>query len=79
MDFESNCGDADDELQMFENTPETKSATATNVSVGCGTNDKTKSVGASGKELVVMLGKKLLLRKFEVIPLRCGIIMKRLV
>ena len=33
MDFESNCGDADDELQMFENTPETKSATATNVSV----------------------------------------------
>ena len=38
MDFESNCGDADDELQMFENTPETKSATATNVSVGCGTS-----------------------------------------
>ena len=31
------------------------------------------------KELVVMLGKKLLLRKFGVIPLRCGIIMKRLV
>ena len=28
------------------------------------------------KELVVMLGKKLLLRKFEVIPLRCGIIMQ---
>ena len=26
MDFESNCGDADDELQMFENTPKTKSA-----------------------------------------------------
>ena len=38
MDFESNCGDADDELQMFENTSETKSATATNVSVGCGTS-----------------------------------------
>ena len=23
MDLESNCEDADDELQMFENTPET--------------------------------------------------------
>ena len=31
------------------------------------------------KEFIVMLGKKLLLRKFGVIPLRCGIITKRLV
>ena len=79
MNFESNCGGADDELKMFENTFETKSTTATNVSVGCGTNDRTNSVGVSGKELVVILGKKLLLIKFRVIPLRCGIIMKRLV
>ena len=60
MDFQSNCGDADDELQMFENTPETKSATATNVSVDCGTSTM---IGLSllvlvVKELVVMLGKK---------------------
>ena len=31
------------------------------------------------REFLVILGKKLLLRKFEVIPLRCGIIIKRLV
>ena len=57
MDFESNYGDADDELQMFENTPETKSATATNVSVGCGTNDMTMYVGASGKRISSDVGK----------------------
>ena len=58
MDFESNCGDAEDELQMFENTPETKSTTvAPNVSVGCGTNDRTKSVGASGKRISSDVGK----------------------
>ena len=51
MDFESNCGDADDELKMFENTPKTKSIVATNVSGGCGTNDRTKSIGASGKRI----------------------------
>ena len=45
MDFESNCGDSDDELQMFENTLETKSTAATNAFVGCGTSDRTKSVG----------------------------------
>ena len=63
MDFESNCGDADDELQMFENTPETKSATATNVSVGCGTNDRTKSVGASGKRISSDVGKEVVAKK----------------
>ena len=65
MDFESNCGDADDELQMFENTPETKSATATNVSVGCGTstNDRTKSVGASGKRISSDVGKEVVVKK----------------
>ena len=49
MDFESNFGDADDELQMFENTLETKSIAATNASVGYGISDKTKFVGASEK------------------------------
>ena len=65
MDFESNCGDADDELQMFENTPETKSATTTNVSVGCGTNDKTKSVGASGKRISSDVGKEVVAKKVQ--------------
>ena len=65
MDFESNCGDADDELQIFENTPETKSATTTNVSVGCGTstNDRTKSVGASGKRISSDVGKEVVAKK----------------
>ena len=51
MDFESNCGDADDELQIFENTPETKSTIATNASIGCGTNNNIKSVCASSKRI----------------------------
>ena len=65
MDFEYNCGDADDELQMFENTLETKSATTTNVSVGCGTspNDRTKSVGASGKRISSDVGKEVVAKK----------------
>ena len=63
MDFESNCADADDELQMFENTSETKSVTATNVSVSCGTNDRTKSVGASGKIISSDVGKEVVLKK----------------
>ena len=65
MDFESNCGDADDELQIIENTPETKSTTATNVSVGCGTstNDRTKFVGASGKRISSDVGKEVVAKK----------------
>ena len=66
MDFESNCGDADDELQMFENTPETKSATATNVSVGCGTNDRTKFVGASCKRISSDVRKEVFVKKVRV-------------
>ena len=65
MDFESNCGDADDELRMFENTHETKSATATNVYVGCGTNDRTKFVGASGKRISSDVGKEVVAKKFR--------------
>ena len=42
MDFESNCGDVDDELQMFENTLENKSTAATNASIGCSTSDRIK-------------------------------------
>ena len=57
MEFESNCGDANDELQMFANTHGTKSIAATNVSVGCGTSDRTKSVGASGKRISSDVGK----------------------
>ena len=63
MDFESNYGDADDELQMFENTLETKTATTTNVSVGCGTNDRTKSVGVSGKRISSGVGKEVVAKK----------------
>ena len=44
MDLECNCGDADDELQMFENTLETKSTASTNAYVGCGINDRTPEV-----------------------------------
>ena len=65
MDFESNCGNADDGLQMFKNTPETKSATATNVSVGCGTNDRTKFVGASGKRISSDVGKEVVAKKVQ--------------
>ena len=63
MDFKSNCEDADDELQMFENTPETKSTVATNVSVGYGTNDRTKSVRASGKRISSDVGKEVVAKK----------------
>ena len=63
MNFESNCGDVDDELQMFENTPETKSIVATNASVGCGTSDKIKSVGASGKRISSDVGKEAVAKK----------------
>ena len=48
---------------MFENTPETKSATATNVSVGCGTNDRIKSVSASGKRISSDVGKEVVAKK----------------
>ena len=58
MDFESNCKDADDELQIFENTPETKNTAATNASIGCGISDSTKFVGASGKRISNDVGKE---------------------
>ena len=45
-------------LQMFENTPETKSTTATNASIGCGTSDRTKSVGACGKKISSDVGQE---------------------
>ena len=79
MDFESNCGDPDDELQMFENTHKTKSIVVTNASIDCGTSDSLSLLVLVVNKFLVMLEKKLLLRKFGVIPLRCGIIMKRLV
>ena len=63
MDFESNCGDADDELQMFENTPESKSIVATNASIGCGTSDRIKSVGASAKRIHSDVGKEAFAKK----------------
>ena len=79
LDFESNCGDTDDELKMFENTPETKRLLLLMlllvVVLVIGLNVLVLVV----KEFIVMLGKMLLLRKFRVIPLRTGIIMKRLV
>ena len=65
MDFESNCGDTDDKLQMFENIPETKGTAATNVSVGCGTNDRTKSVGASGKRISSDVRKEVVAKKVQ--------------
>ena len=63
MDFESNCGDADDELQIFKNTPETKSTDATNASIGCGTNNKIKSVCASSKRISSDVGKEAVAKK----------------
>ena len=48
---------------MFENTPETKSATTTNVSVGCGTNDRTKIVGASCKRISSDVEKEVVVKK----------------
>ena len=76
MDFESNCGDVNDELQMFEYTPKTKSIVAINASFGCGTSDRTKYVGANGKKISSDAG-KVVAKKVRGIPLRCGIIMKR--
>ena len=65
MDFESNCGDANDELQMFENTPKTRSTVVTSASVGCGTSDRTKSVGASGKRISSDVGKEIVAKKVQ--------------
>ena len=63
MDFESNCGDANDELEMFENTPETRSTIVTSAFVGCGTSDRTKFVGASGKRISSDVGKEIVAKK----------------
>ena len=54
MDFESNCGDVDDELQMFENTLETKRTANTNAAIGCSISDRIKSVGVNGKGIHIM-------------------------
>ena len=59
---------------MSENTPETKSTATTNASVGYGTSDRTKSIGASGKRISSDVGKEGVAKKA-----RGGIIMKRLV
>ena len=63
MDFESNCGDVDNELKMFENTHETKNIVATNASIGCGTSDRTKSIGVSGKGISSDVGKEIVAKK----------------
>ena len=63
MDFESNCRDVDDELQMFENTLETKSTAATSPFVGCGTSDRTHFVGASGKRISSDVGKEVVAKE----------------
>ena len=63
MDFESNCGDANDELQMFENTPKTRSIVVTSAFGCCGTSDRTKSVGASGKRISSDVGKEIVAKK----------------
>ena len=65
MKFESNCGDAGDELKMFENTPDTKSTAATNASVGCGTSDRTKPVDASGKRISSDVRKEVVAKKVQ--------------
>ena len=65
MDFESNCGDVDDELKMFENIRETKSIVVTNAYVGCGTSDRTKSMGASGKRISSDVGKEVVAKKVQ--------------
>ena len=68
MDFESNYGDLDDELQMFENTHETKSTAATNasISIGCGTSDRSQFVGISGKRISSDVGKEVVANKIRV-------------
>ena len=63
MDFESNCGNAIDDLQMFENTLETKSTVATNASVGYRTSDRTKYVSASGRRIYSDVGKEVVSKK----------------
>ena len=63
MNFESNCGDVDDELQIFENMPKTKSIASTNASVGCGTSDRIKSIGASSKRISSDVRKKAISKK----------------
>ena len=69
MDFESNCGDPDDELQMFENIHKTKSIAATNAaanaSIGCGTSNMTKSVGISSKRISSDVGKEVVAKKVQ--------------
>ena len=63
MDFESNCRNANDELQMFKNTHEIKCTIATNASVGCGTSDSIKSVGVSCKRISCDVRKEVVAKK----------------
>ena len=65
IDFESNGGDADDELQMLENILGNKRTATTNAFIGCGTSDRVKSVGASGKRIYSDVGKEAITKKVQ--------------